>query len=98
MQLSGGRMSKQSLRIDPQVIKLSNTTFRCQSFHNPLENYKVENRRGIWVCECPNFLWRCAGKNVDCSHIRLIKLRHPEALKVKFRQAPAQGRMLSEMI
>jgi hypothetical protein len=52
----------------------------------------------VWVCTCPNFEWRCAGKDLDCSHIKLVKIRHPEALVVKFRQAPAQGRMLSEMI
>jgi hypothetical protein len=86
------------MRIDPQIRKLSQTTFEVQSYRNPLEIYRVENRRGIWLCSCPHFQWRCSGGTDCCKHIQLVHLRHPESLGIKFKQRPMVGQLLVDML
>ena len=81
---------------EPKVRKLSQTTFSVQSYSDPLTEYKVENRKGVWFCECKHFQWRCVGTGKDCRHIALAQKRFPESLNVKFRQRPLGGKLLSE--
>lgn len=81
---------------EPKVKKMSNTTFLVQSASNPLIEYKVKNMRGVWLCQCGDFVWRKCNTADPCRHIALVHRKHPESLNVKFRQRPAAGKLLSE--
>lgn len=45
--------------------------------------YLVQHRRNIWLCECKHFIARAFGRNETCHHIEGVRQADPEASAIE---------------
>jgi predicted nucleic acid-binding Zn finger protein len=88
-------MSKKML--PREVKRISDNTFSVGSDSSPTD-YLVEKINGVWVCNCPHFVYRLAGRNEDCKHITAAKEAYPEEVENFFRCEPVKLKVLSEFL
>lgn len=47
------------------------------------DEYLVQFRRGIWLCECKHFIGRAFARNQTCHHIDGVRQADPSAVAIE---------------